>query len=616
MKDDNSKKEEKPTEDKKLLDGVLDGFKNDFGLLAKALEDAKNYPKVLEELKELKNRLKRLTGQDTEEPIQSIENLIKGLEVALKDEEAHNTAIQNQFQEQMEILKEMVKKLSYPPNPYGIFWKAFWANTCLGRMPKAEINIDGRNYQVAIAKGVNWQAIEKGELVRLNPNFVILEGTGRFPETGQTVVLKKVFDKEHLVIVSQHGGDLVVPFSVQVDLNDLEEGDYLLMDPVSQFIIKKIPKMEITQVELIQVPDVSWADIGGLDEEIKKIRHEIFYPFFHRDDFEERGLHSPRGIILYGPPGCGKTLIAKAIANEVSEKFQKDGKKIKNFLYVKGPELFNKFVGESEANVRRVFNKVREIAKHVPTILFFDEMDSLFSKRTGGETGGERVQQLVVNQLLAEIDGLEDLSDKVIILGATNRADLLDAAVIRTGRFDRQILIPRPKLEGVKNIFNVYLKPENTKINSKELGGTNPKEVINVMIDKIVKEIFSTEKVLGRAVSETGKEVADVFYSDFVSGSLIKGVVIRAKKEELIEWLERDKKGDSGLTYDGLLGALEDEYKEKETLQNIFTIDDFNRISKRISEKSGYHVRIVNVVSKFSGRVMFDVNKERLSALV
>jgi len=193
---------------------------------------------------------------------------------------------------------------------------------------------------------------------------------------------------------------------------------------------------------LIEVPSVSWEDVGGLEIAKQELKEAVEWPLNFPDSFKNIGIKPPKGILLYGPPGTGKTMLAKAVANESQA----------NFISIKGPELLSKWVGESEKAVREVFKKARQVA---PSIIFFDEIDSLVPRRGGAESDGGKAVDSVVNQLLTEIDGVEDMND-VIIIGATNRPDRLDPALVRPGRFDRLILIGSPDLETRKDIFKLH----------------------------------------------------------------------------------------------------------------------------------------------------------------
>ena len=238
----------------------------------------------------------------------------------------------------------------------------------------------------------------------------------------------------------------------------LRAGDSLLIEPRSAYAYERIPKSEVEELVLEEVPDVDYADIGGLDRQIEQIRDAVELPFLHAELFREHQLRPPKGVLLYGPPGCGKTLIAKAVANSLAKKIAErrgEEKHTSYFLNIKGPELLNKYVGETERHIRLIFQRAREKASEgTPVIVFFDEMDSVF--RTRGSGVSSDVENTIVPQLLSEIDGVEGL-ENVIVIGASNREDMIDPAILRPGRLDVKIKIERPDAEAAKDIFSKYI---------------------------------------------------------------------------------------------------------------------------------------------------------------
>jgi proteasome-associated ATPase len=335
------------------------------------------------------------------------------------------------------------------------------------------------------------------------------------------------------------------------------------------------------------VPDISYNDVGGLDDQIEQITDAVELPFVHRELFIEHKLPAPKGILLYGPPGCGKTLIAKAVANslakQVAEKTGAEGKSY--FLNIKGPELLNKYVGETERHIRLVFQRAREKASAgTPVIVFFDEMDSIF--RTRGSGVSSDVENTIVPQLLSEIDGVEGL-ENVIVIGASNREDMIDPAILRPGRLDVKIKIERPDAEAAKDIFSKYiltglpLHPDDVK----EHDGS-PEATVDGMIQRVVERMYTeTEENRFLEVTYANGDKEVLYFKDFNSGAMIQNIVDRAKKMAIKDFLDS---GQKGLRVSHLLAACVDEFSENEDLPNTTNPDDWARISGKKGERIVY----------------------------
>ena len=368
----------------------------------------------------------------------------------------------------------------------------------------------------------------------------------------------------------------------------LRAGDNVLMDPRSGLLLEKLPRPEVEELVLEEVPDISYADIGGLDEQIEQITDAVELPFLHAELFREYALPAPKGILLYGPPGCGKTLIAKAVANSLAKKVtESTGEEARSyFLNIKGPELLNKYVGETERHIRLVFQRAREkAADGTPVIVFFDEMESLF--RTRGTGISSDMEATIVPQLLAEIDGVETLKN-VIVIGASNREDLIDPAILRPGRLDVKIKINRPDQDSAAQIFSQYLTTEVPLDTSEitDLGGGDAAKAVQSMIERTVEEMYRTDETnqfLEVTYQNGDKEI--MYFKDFSSGAMIENIVRRAKKLAIKRELAG---GTRGVRTQDLIESIHQEYKEHEDLPNTTNPDDWAKISGKKGERIVY----------------------------
>ncbi len=486
--------------------------------------------------------------------------------------------------EHIATLRDEVDKLTQPPSAYG---------TYLGRNEDGTVDIfsGGRKMRVALHPDLEDTELHKGQEVVLNESFNIVLARG--PElTGEAVTLKEILeDGKRAMIVGRADEERVVDLSEALMDGSvkLRAGDTLLMDSRTGLLTEKLPRPEVEELVLEEVPDISYEDVGGLDEQIEAIMDAVELPFVHRDLFKEFELPPPKGILLYGPPGCGKTLIAKAVANSLAKKVSEVTGKVgakSYFLNIKGPELLNKYVGETERQIRLVFQRAREKSEEgVPVIVFFDEMDSLF--RTRGTGISSDMESTIVPQLLAEIDGVETLKN-VIVIGASNREDLIDPAILRPGRLDVKIKVERPDATNAAQIFSRYLRAD-LPLDADEvesLGGGDPAKAVAVMIEKTVEVMYSTDdenRFIEVTYQNGDKEV--MFFKDFSSGAMIENIVRRAKKLAI----KREIAGNGrGILTQHLLDSIRQEYKEHEDLPNSTNPDDWAKISGKKGERIVY----------------------------
>ncbi|MCG9128589.1 proteasome ATPase [Candidatus Poribacteria bacterium] len=489
------------------------------------------------------------------------------------------TSTLQEAKEKLELLKEKVKQLSEPPNNYGIFLAANDDNT-------VDIDIGGKKWRVNLDPTINSNDLHSGQEVIVNSSLNVV--AIKTPEKhGDVVKIKEVLETDRAIVSLRTDEEQVVRMSAALKDEPLKTGDSVLLNHSSGMLLEKLPQRELNDLLLEEVPDIGYTDIGGLDTQIEAIRDAIEMPYLYPDEYKEFDLSPPKGVLLYGPPGCGKTLIARAVANCLAERMrqQSDRDDIKGyFINIKGPELLNKYVGETERKIREVFEKAREKSREgFPVVIFFDEMDSLFRSRGMGISSD--MESTLVPQFLAEIDGVDNLRD-VIVIGASNRQDLLDPAVLRPGRLDIKIKIDRPNMDGAKDIFKIYLTPDLPfAVDELEKFDGDQQKVSEDFIDQAIDEMYATtENNRFIEVTYTRGERETLFFKDFVSGAMIKNIVSRAKKTAIKRLISSEGK-EKGLTLEDLKGAIREEYRENEDLPNTTNPDDWAKISGRKGEK-------------------------------
>jgi proteasome-associated ATPase len=518
--------------------------------------------------------------EDTPKDFMVLENKLREANRQLVQAFNQNEKLVNalyEAREQITALKEEVDKLCAPPSTYGVYLAANEDNT-------VTILSQGRKVKVNLHPSIKADALKPGQELILNEGLNVIEAAG-YEIQGEVVILKEQLDDERALVTLRADEEKVGIIAEPLRTLRLKTGDHLLLDAKSGYLLEKLPKSEVEDLTLEEVPDIGYDDIGGLGDQIEAIKDAVELPYLYADYYKEHKLTPPKGVLLYGPPGCGKTMIAKAVANNLAEKIsEKRGEKIKGFfLNIKGPELLNKYVGETERKIREIFLKAKEkAAEDVPVIVFFDEMDALF--RTRGTGISSDVETTIVPQLLAEIDGVEGLKN-VIVIGASNRQDLIDPAILRPGRLDVKIKIERPDRGSAADIFAKYLTADIPFAESETRGG-DAATAIPSMIAATVEAMYSLSeenRFLEVTYANGDKEV--LYFKDFSSGAMIESVVRRAKKLALKRYIGG---GQKGIMVDDLLNAVREEFKENEDLPNTTNPDDWAKIAGKKGERIVY----------------------------
>jgi len=532
-----------------------------------------------DEVASLRRRLASLP-RDTRQ----LESRLAETRASLANASSQNDRLASTLREarnQIVSLKEEVDRLAQPPATFGVFVSDVGDGL-------VDVFTGGRKLRVAVSPDVPVAELVRGQEVMLNEALNVVRAL-EYERSGDVVLLKEILaDGERALVIGHTDEERVVRLAGPLMDGPLRAGDSLLVESRSGWALEKVPKSEVEELVLEEVPDIDYSAIGGLSAQIEQIRDAVELPYLHADLFREHELRAPKGVLLYGPPGCGKTLIAKAVANSLAKKVAEvtgrpEGRSF--FLNIKGPELLNKYVGETERHIRLVFQRAREKASEgTPVIVFFDEMDSLF--RTRGSGVSSDVENTIVPQLLSEIDGVEGLSN-VVVIGASNREDMIDPAILRPGRLDVKIKIERPDAEAARDIFSKYvttslpLHPEDLAENGGERGAT-----VSAMVQRVVERMYEEtdeNRFLEVTYANGDKEV--LYFKDFNSGAMIENIVGRAKKNAIKDFLAL---GQKGLRVGHLLTACVDEFRENEDLPNTTNPDDWARISGKKGERIVY----------------------------
>lgn len=571
------------------------------------MADSKSQPNRLRSLRDsVKKITKRLSegegemihksGEQTREldklrvQIQSMEEEIRRLyqsRYQLDQATKQNEKLVARLQEakaQIEALRAEVEKLTAPPSSYAIF-------SSLNEDGTGNVYVSGRKMKVSLHPSIKRTELRKGREVVLNEALNVIE-VKEFESQGEVVRLKDVLEGGRALVTLHFDEEKVADLGDPLLAERLSVGDHLLYDARSGYVIEKLPKSEAEELVLEEVPDVDYAHIGGLQKELEQVRDAVELPFLHPQVFAEYQLSAPKGVLLYGPPGCGKTLIAKAVANSIAKKLgDRSGKEIRSyFLHVKGPELLNKYVGESERQVREVFKKAKERAEDGhPVIVFFDEMDALF--RTRGTGVSSDIESTIVPQFLSEIDGVERLRN-VIVIGASNRQDLIDPAVLRAGRLDVKVKVGRPDADAARDIFSKYIStalPFAEEDVARHGGDRHALvERLTAMTVEAMYAASEENKFIEVTYANGEKEV--LYFKDFASGALIEGIVSRAKKFAVKRVIANEG---TGLRSDDLIRAIREEFKEHEDLPNTTNPDDWAKVAGKKGEKI-IHLRTIS----------------------
>jgi proteasome-associated ATPase len=533
-------------------------LEDEIALLRRRLHSAPRQVRVLEErLLESKGEVARALSQN--------EKLVSTLRAE---------------REKIEALKEEVEKLTKPPASFGVL---------LGENEDGSVDVftAGRKMRVNVDPELDRTGFHRGAEVILNEalNVVTVLEQDR---QGEVVTIKELLGDDRVVVVGRGDEEMVAIVSKALRDQPLRAGDPLLFDPRSGHVLERLPKEQVEELVLEEIPDVTYEDIGGLALQIEDIKDAVELPFLYAELFREHDLTPPKGVLLYGPPGCGKTLIAKAVAHSLAQKVaERTGRNDAHsyFLNVKGPELLNKYVGETERQIRLIFQRAKEKSEEgFPVIVFFDEMESIFRIRGSGISSD--VENTIVPQLLSEIDGVETLKN-VMVIGASNREDLIDPAILRPGRLDVKIKIERPDAGAAADIMSKYLTTD-IPIHDEEVkrSGGDGGVAVRRMIEATIDTMYATSdenRFLEVTYQNGDKEV--LYFKDFNSGAMIENIVRRAKKTAIKRFLQE---GEKGIKAGDLIEAIRAEFKEHEDLPNTTNPDDWARISGKKGERIVY----------------------------
>jgi proteasome-associated ATPase len=525
-----------------------------------------------EEVSYLRRRVREAPGR-----VDEIESELNRAKDRLDRAAGQNDKLSQLLEEarqQLGVLREEVEKLTSPPNNFGTVLQINQDGTI-------DLLTGSRKLRVSAQPSVEVKKLKVGQEVLLNEAFNVID-VRHFEPAGDVLRIRETLEDGRIVVIAHADEEKVLRRSDAMSDVFVRVGDYVRIDTKTGLALEKMERPEVEELVLEEVPDITYHDVGGLADQIEQIRDTVELPYLHRDLFKEYELEPPKGILLYGPPGCGKTLIAKAVANSLAKKVsERTGRPdVRSyFLNIKGPELLNKWVGETERQIRLIFQRAKEKSDEgVPVIVFFDEMDSLF--RTRGTGISSDVESTIVPQLLSELDGVESLKN-VVVIGASNREDLIDPAILRPGRLDVKIKINRPDPVAAREIFRIYIS-DATPLESEG----EPGKIIKKMIAATVEDMYSESKENEfLEVTYAGGDREILYFKDFVSGAMIENIVRRAKKDAIKRLIAGN---DGGVGLDDLITAIKQEFKEHEDLPNTTNPDDWAKISGKKGERIVY----------------------------